>query len=381
MCLRKSLLLALVLVLMLIFTAGCGSSDDSKEIKIGYAGPMTGDNALWGQSALKAAQIAVDEANANGGINGKKLVIVAGDDKGDPKEAASVAQKFVSDPNIVAVLGHVFSTCELTAGPIYQSAGMPNMVTCASNPKIPKIGDYVFRINVGDVVAAQQNADYVVNKLGLKKIAIIYDNMDYGIAYKDGFSAQAQKNGAVITDVETYVGSGQDRDFTVQLTKIAATNPDSIFLVSYATEAALIMQQARQLGIKAKFLGPDSLNTAHFLELAKGSAEGTVVATYFDRGVPDPKAKEFVEKYEKRYNEPTFTTAPYAYDAMNVVIDALKRAGKADRKALRDAIEQTKDLPGVTGTINFDKDGDRPVAWNVILEVVNGKFVVKDLIQ
>jgi branched-chain amino acid transport system substrate-binding protein len=377
---RTNWVLALIISGVLLITAGCGNSSDSKEIKVGFAGPLTGDNAQWGQKSLKAAQMAVDEINAQGGINGRNIVIVPGDDKADPKEAASVAQKFASDPNIIAIIGHPYSGCELTAGPIYQSAGLPNVVFTASNPKIPLIGNYVFRVSIGDVAAAQLNADYVVKKLGLKKIAVIFDNCDYGIAYKDAFVEQVQKNGAEITDIETYVGGGQDRDFNVQLTKIAATNPDSIFLASYATEASLIVQQARQLGIKARFLGPDSLNTNQFLELSKEAAEGTIIDTYFDRAVVDPKAKEFVEKYEKKYNEPAFTTGPYAYDAMNVIIDALKRSGKVDRKDLRDAIEQTKDLPGVTGLINFEHN-DRPVAWQVILEVENGKFVNKGLVQ
>ena len=378
----KRIALPMVILMMFLSLAGCGSTatSTSKDIKIGVAGSMTGDSAIWGQSLVKAAQLAADEVNSQGGVLGKKIVLVQGDDKADPKEAASVAQMFVANKDIVGVIGHLFSSTALAAAPIYQQAGMPYIAVTASNPKIPKIGDYIFRINVNDIVASTQTADYTVQKLGAKKIAIIFDNTDYGIAFKDGFSAEAKKLGAQITDVEAYVG-GQDRDFSVMLTKMAATNPDTILMSSYANEGALIMQQAKQLGVKAQFVGPDALNDPNFLNLAKGAADGAVITTYFDRNITDPTAKAFVEKYEKTYKESAFSDTPYAYDAMKVMIDAIKRAGSTDKKAIRDAIASTKDLPGVTGAIYFDKDGDRPVAWNIVLKVVNGKFEIKDIIK
>ncbi|MBE6011406.1 MAG: hypothetical protein E7234_02475 [Lachnospiraceae bacterium] len=368
--------------LIVIFTlTGCSSANKSGDIVIGFAGPLTGDSALWGQSALKAAKIAVEECNSAGGINGRKIVLLEGDDKGDPKEAASVAQKYTANPNVVGILGHIFGSCEMVAGPIYQAAGIPNMVSTASAPDIPFIGNYVFRINVGDVVAAQQNADYIVENMGIKKMAVIYDNTDYGVAYKDALIERAKSLDCEISAVEVFVGSGQDRDFTVQLTKIKETNPEALFLSCYGPDAGLICDQARKLGFEGTFLGLDSTNSQHFIDLAKEAAEGTVISTYFDRNIDDPAAKEFVEKYESKYNEPTFPSAPYAYDAMNVLIDSLKRCETIDRKSLRDAIEQTKDLPGVTGLINFDENGDRPVAWNIIIEVKNGEFVLRDVVQ
>lgn len=321
------LLLALSVAVFLI-VSGC--SKPSNEIKIGVAGPMTGDSSIWGQSVLKAAQLAVDEANANGGVLGKKIVLVPGDDQATSTQAASVAQIFVADKDIVGVIGHEFSSCALAAGPIYQAAGMPYIAVTASNPKIPLIGSYVFQINVNDTVASAQTADYTVNKLGAKKIAVIYDNTDYGKAFKDGFMDEAQKDGAQITDVETYVG-GQDKDFSVQLTKMAATDPDTILLAGYANEGGLIAQQARQLGIKAQFVGEDADNDPLFLKLGGAAVNGAIVTTYFDRNIQDPAAKAFVEKYEQAYKTDAFSDTPYAYDAMNTMIDAIKRAGSTDK--------------------------------------------------
>jgi branched-chain amino acid transport system substrate-binding protein len=381
---KKMMCVLLGLIMVAMCCVGCGtgskSGDAKGDIKIGLAGPMTGDSAIWGQSSLKAAQIAVDEFNEKGGINGRKVVIVGEDDKGDPKEAATVAQKFVNNKEILAIVGHNWSSCALTAGPIYQKHGLPYMVVTASNPKIADLGDYVFRVSLTDTIFAKRIAEYAVLNMGMKNIAIIHDNMDLGTSIKDVFSENAKKNGATITAVESYTG-GQDRDFSVQLTKMAETNPDGILLSSLATEAGLIVQQAKQLGIKTQFIGPDGLDDQTFLDVAGDAAEGTIVATLFNRGIDEPAAKAFIEKYEAKYNEPVFSCCPYAYDGMLTVLDALKRAKSIDRKGLRDALEQTNDanLAGITGTISFDENGDRPAGWIVMMEVKNGKFEVKEI--
>lgn len=221
-------------------------------------------------------------------------------------------------------------------------------------------------------------ADYAVLQMGWKKIAIIRENSDYGLATENYFSAQAKKDGAAISAVETYIAN-QDRDFSVQLTKIRETNPDCILLAGFATEAGLIVQQARQLGIKATFYGVDGVNSDVFFDLAKESAEGTIIATLFDRGVEE--AKPFVEKYEAEYKENIFSTCPYAYDAMNVVLDALKRAKTVDRQGLRDAIADTNNanLVGVTGDIKFDEKQARDAGWLVMIVYENGEIKVKDV--
>ena len=379
----------LVVLIVLVLSVGCGTTSNSasakaeestKDIQIGLAGPMTGDSAIWGQSALKAAQLAVDDFNAQGGVNGRKVVIVSEDDKGDPKEAATVAQKFINNKDIVAVFGHLFSGTALTAGPLYQKVGIPYMVVVASNPKIANIGNYVFRVSINDSIFAKKIAEYVVLKMGLKNIGIIYDNHDLGVSVKNVFSETAKNNGAVIAGIETYI-SGQDRDFSIQLTNLGKTNPDGIMLASYSTEGALIVQQAKQLGIKTQFVGYDGLDDPNFLNLAKDAAEGTVIGTLFNRDIQDPVAKAFVEKYEKKYNEQIFSCVPYAYDGMLTILDALKRSKSIDRKDLRDALDQTNsaNLTGVTGKITFDENRDRSAAWIVMLQVKEGKFTVKEI--
>jgi branched-chain amino acid transport system substrate-binding protein len=370
--------------------AGCGTTSNSdpvsssagdqsaKDIKIGVAGPMTADYAIWGESTLQGAQIAVDEFNEKGGLNGRKVAIVPVDDKGDPKEAATVAQKLVNDPDVVAVVGHNFSAAVLTAAPIYQREGLPHVVVTASNPKIPDVGDCIFTISLNDNQISYKMADYAVLEMGWKKIAILRENSDYGVATETAFTEQTIKNGGEIVAVETYL-AGQDRDFSVQLTKIRETDPDCILLAGFATEAGLIVQQASQLGIKKQFYGVDGVNSDVFFELGKESAEGTIIATLFDRGVEE--AKPFVDKYEKKYNEEIFSTSPYAYDAMNVVLTALTRAESVDRKGLRDAIADTNNanLTGVTGKIVFAENGLRDAGWLAMIIYENGEVKVKDI--
>ena len=375
MRIKKLLVLMLVAALLVVGPAVA----DEGDIVIGFAGPLTGDSALWGQSALMAAQLAVEDVNNAGGINGRRIVLLEGDDQGNPREAASLAQRYAADDRIVAILGHIFGSCQMVAGPIYQAAGIPNMVSTASAPGIPFIGNYVFRINVGDVVAAQANANYLVQNMGIKTMAVIFDQTDYGVAYKDALVERAQSLGSTVTSTEAFVG-GQDRDFTVQLTRIMRDDPEAIFMSCYGPDAALIADQARNLGYEGLFLSLDSANSQHFLDLAGSAAEGTVIHTYFHRDIDIPAAKEFVERYESAYNTHTFPSSPYAYDAMQVLIDALRRCEVINRANLRDAIEQTRDLPGVTGLINFDDDGDRPVAWDIMIEVKNGEFVIRDVI-
>ena len=382
---KKNLRILLAASMLMAFIGVGGteaSNGDSttsvEDIKIGVAGPMTGDYTIWGQSTLQGAQIAVDEFNEKGGLDGRKVVIVPADDKGDPKESATVAQKLVNDQDVVAIVGHNFSAAVLTAAPIYQREGLPHVVVTASNPKIPDIGDCIFTISLNDNQISYKMADFAVLEMGWKKIAILRENSDYGVATENAFTEQTIKDGGEIVAVETYL-AGQDRDFSVQLTKIRETNPDTILLAGFGTEAGLIVQQARQLGIETQFYGVDGVNSDVFFELGKEAAEGTIIATLFDRGVEE--AKPFVEKYEEIYNEPIFSPAPYAYDAMNVVLNALTRAKSVSREDLRDAIADTNNanLVGVTGNIVFTENGLRDAGWLVMIVYEDGDIGVMEV--
>lgn len=376
---KKVFISVMTAVLLLMALTGCSSPEadggSSDTIKIGVASPYTGDYAQFGDYTRDGVELAVEEINKAGGVLGKPIEIVYGDDKGDSKEAVSVAQKFASDKNIVGIVGHFFSGATLAAGPIYQQNEIPTIAVASTNPDVANIGDYVFRINVGDNYQGSQLAELLKAK-GYNKVSVIYDNSDYGKGVSDVFSNSFKELGGEVLFNETYLG-GQDKDFSLILTKIKNSDTEAIVLVSYYTEASLIIQQARNLGIEAPFYASDSLYTDDFLTLAGSAANGTHVVCYFHESDPSEAAQEFVKKFEEKYSKKVDSWSPYAYDAMHVMADAINRAGTTDGPAVRDAIASTADFQGATGITNF-KGAREPVGKDLIILVVkDGQYVVE----
>ena len=256
---KKGLIFIMILAVLISAMTGCSSSvtEDTDTIKIGVASPYTGDYAQFGDYTKDGVELAVEEINKAGGVLGKPIQIVYGDDKGDSKEAVSVAQKFASDKGIVGIIGHFFSGATLAAGPIYQQNEIPTIAVASTNPDVADIGDYVFRINVGDNYQGSQLAQLLKDK-GYNKVSVIYDNSDYGKGVSDVFTQSFTEIGGEVLLNESYLG-GQDKDFSLILTKVKNTDTEVIILVSYYTEASLIIQQARNIGIDVPFYASDSL--------------------------------------------------------------------------------------------------------------------------
>lgn len=343
-------------------------------IKIATVGPITGDGAMWGTQQQQGVQLAVDDINASGGLLGMQVELVPFDDKGDGKEAVSVAQRIVNDASITAVIGHVYSGNTIAAGPIYTKGKVPLVAVAATNPSVvTEGGEYVFRINLSDASAGADMAEYLVNKRGFKNIAVLADQTDYSRGVYESFAAKAKELGAQIVSEQKFVG-GQDKDFSVMLTTIKGTNPDVILACGYSAEAALIAQQMAALGMTTPLAIPDGATEPTFITLAGEAAEGTIAFSYFNPTVDDPKIQELAQKYEARYKQEILTYVPYAYDAMMAIANAIKIAGSTERTAVRDALEKVNDPNGVTGTISF-VNRDRAVGWSVVLTVEDGQFV------
>ena len=374
---KKGLIFIMILAVLISAMTGCSSSvtEDTDTIKIGVASPYTGDYAQFGDYTKDGVELAVEEINKAGGVLGKPIQIVYGDDKGDSKEAVSVAQKFASDKGIVGIIGHFFSGATLAAGPIYQQNEIPTIAVASTNPDVADIGDYVFRINVGDNYQGSQLAQLLKDK-GYNKVSVIYDNSDYGKGVSDVFTQSFTEIGGEVLLNESYLG-GQDKDFSLILTKVKNTDTEVIILVSYYTEASLIIQQARNIGIDVPFYASDSLYTDDFLTLAGDAANGTHVVCYFHESDPSEAAQEFVKKFESKYNKKVDSWSPYAYDAMYVMADAINRAGTTDGPAVRDAIAATTDFQGATGVTNFEGAREPVGKYVVILVVENGQYVVE----
>jgi branched-chain amino acid transport system substrate-binding protein len=392
----KVLVLATILTLASGALAGCGggrapkapetapkAAEPSKApeipatIKLAMAAPLTGDYANFGLSDIEGMQLAVDEINAKGGVLGKKIELIRGDDKGDSKEAVSVAQKFVNDKDLVAVLGHFFSGCSLAAGPIYQKAGIPMLAVASTNPKVPLTGDYVFRINVGDNYQGSQLAEWLYTKKGKKSIAVVYDNNDYGKGVYDAFRGKLEQLGGKIVDTETYVG-GQDKDFSVIITKAKQAKPEALVIAGYYSDAALLVTQAKRLGLDVMTVGSDSIYSDDFTKIGGKAVEGVYTVGYFHASDPRPKAQEFVRKYKEKYNKVPDAWAPYAYDAVYVIADAITRAGSVDRGKVRNALAQTKGFEGASGVTTFNENREPAGKDLIVLKVKDGSFVVAD---
>ena len=341
---------------------------------IGVAAPMTGNLAQIGKQFAEGAQLAADEVNAKGGINGKKVVVRVEDDKGNPKEAATVAQKFASDDRILAVLGHYSSSACFAAIPIYSKAHLTTITPSASDTELTKQGGkYIFRMWSPISVYVPDLAQYTVKKLGKKQVAVIYVQNDWGIQTKDYFLKELTRLGAKA--VATEVVYDKDTDFKAQLTKVKAAKPDALAILTYYTTGALVVLQARNLGISVPLVGTGTLYEDKFLELAgPRNAEGLAVNTEFNAEDPAPVVKNFVGMYQKLH--PGEKPEPYhatTYDAARIVLQAVEKTG-IDRDAIRDAVAATKTFAGVTGTFSFNDQREREAKDQVYLVVKDGKW-------
>jgi branched-chain amino acid transport system substrate-binding protein len=246
------------------------------------------------------------------------------------------------------------------------------MAVASTNPKVPSSGNYVFRINLSDASAGAEMAKYTIQKLKAKKIAVIMGQSDYCLGVFNAFEAKAKELGGSIATVQKFV-PGQDKDFNVILTSVKATRPDIILVDGYASDAALITQQARGLGIQTPLEIPDGAADPDFIKLAGKAADGVIAFSYFNPTIKDAKIQDLAKRYQAKYHNEILTYVPYAYDAMTAVAEAIRMAGKADRASIYEALPKVKYAKGMTGEIAF-VSRDRSAGWSVVLKVQNDKF-------
>lgn len=357
--LSPRLLSVLALSVALVFAVGCGGGTPAKapqEITLGLTAPMTGDYAEYGTVFKNAAELAIEKINAQGGVNGKKLKLVVGDSKADPKEAANIAQKFVSDANVMAVIGDFTSTAALAGAPIYQKGGLVQLSPTSSHPDFTKQGTFMFRNIATQTVEGAILAEYAVNDLKKKKIAIVYIKNDWGIVAHENFMKKAQSLGADILAVEPYLPE-QGKDFSAIITKIKDKNPEMIYLGMMYTDAALFAQQVKKANFNVPMIGTGSLYSDELLKLGGPAVEGLYLTCSFYPADPRPEVQEFVKTYTAKYGKAPTMFAAQAFDSTNLIIEALKK-GATDRKTLRDNLAAIKNFPGVTGITSFDENRD-----------------------
>lgn len=377
---RWSAVVALGALLALTACGGApqaGAPAASEPILIGVSGPLTGQNAQYGAQWKKGFDLALDEINRQGGVRGRALQYVFEDSQSDPKQSVTVAQKFVSDPRIVIELGDFSSPASMAASPIYQRAGLVQFGFTNSHPDFTKGGTYMWSTSISQSDNAPILADYAVKDLGLKRLAVLHLNTDWGRTTKDLFVAAARERGAEVAAVEGYLP--EEKDFRSTLTRVRDASPDGLILISYYADGALIAQQVRATGLAQPIVASGSVYSPKFLELGGAAVNGVYTNTNFYPADPRPEVQQFVKAFKARYNEEPDSFAAGAYDAIVVAYAAIKQAGP-DRAAIRNGLATLTDVPSVVfGKIRFDPQTRRVSApENVNLVVKDGAFALWD---
>ncbi|MHB1405513.1 MAG: branched-chain amino acid ABC transporter substrate-binding protein [Desulfitobacteriaceae bacterium] len=380
---RLTALLMVSLMVIGIFLAGCGTAttgnnaanSGKKVVKVAFLGPLTGSNAMQGVGARNSFGLAIKQANDSGKLS-FKIEVMDLDDASNPGTGASAAQKAVSDPDVVVASGHWNSPVAEATIPIFKSAGIPLIIWGAIGPKLTSPDNYPYITRVAPT-QAQENlplAKFMYDQ-GRKKWAIISDTSTYGKSNTEAWTKEIKKNsdGQIVSVDEIQVGQ---TDFRPILSKIKNENVDGIYFGGVVMEGALVRRQMVELGMKDILLtGISGIVDDKYIETAgKDAAEG-VVATKPGQDIAKlPGGKAFDDAYQKAgYKEPYGAYGPYAYDAANIIVEALKQVGP-DKKALVDAIAKIK-YNGLLGDTTFDSVGQTQNVASTIYVVQDGKWV------
>jgi branched-chain amino acid transport system substrate-binding protein len=395
----KGLLLGLAFLLLF----SCAKKEDV--VLLGEFGSLTGVTATFGRSTQRGIQMAVDEINKAGGIEGKAVKIIVEDDQSKPEEAATVVKKLVTQDKVLIVLGEVASSRSLAGAPICQEEKVPMITPASTNPKVTQVGDYIFRVCFIDPFQGEVMAKFARNTLKANKAAILKDiKNDYSVGLAQFFTETFKSLGGSIVSEESY--SEGDIEFRAQLTAIKAKNPEVIFIPGYYTEVGLIARQARDLGITVPLIGGDGWDSPRLVEIGGSALENTYYSNHYTAEDPRPEIQKFITDYKAKYNEVPDAMAPLGYDAARIAFDAIKRSGilkeenlkqaykdnlqakslmdaintPKSRELIRNAIAETSDFPGVTGLITIDENRNAKKTA-VVVKIEDGKVKFVETIK
>ena len=378
--LRRTLIVGLFAA-ALSATAGCkkktteaaaaAESANATEIVIGHYASMTGSTAHFGQDTDRGVRMALEEANGKGGVLGKKLRLVTLDDRGDSAEAANAVNRLIDVEHVSAVLGEVASSLSLAGGRVAQRRKIPMISPTSTNPKVTEVGDFIFRVCFIDPFQGKVMATFARQNLKFDKVAILKDvKNDYSIGLSDAFKTSFTALGGTIVAEQAY--SQNDTDFSAQVTAIRGTGAQAIFVPGYYSEVGSIARTADRLGLKIPLLGGDGWDSPDLFKIGGDAINGSYFSDHFAPDVATEKAKQFVANFTTKYGQAPTGLGALGYEAAEVLVDAIGRAGKLDGTAIRDAIATTKDFEGVTGKITMDAQRN-PLKSAVVLKVEGGK--------
>lgn len=378
---RKVAAVIVMVFIMAALVAGCGGGA-SNDIKIGVVYELTGGTASFGQAANNGAKLAFKEINAKGGVLGKQIVIATADNKGEPAESTNAMTKVITQDKVVAVTGFTTSSNGIAGSTVAEASKIPFVAAATTNPKVTvdektgKAKDYTFRVCFIDPFQGTVGANFALNTLKVKNVAVLVDNSsDYSKGLAKFFREAFTKGGGAILAEEAYLQ--KDQDFKTILTKIKALNPEMIYVPGYYEEVGKIIKQARELDMKVPFVGGDGWDSPKLPEIAGAAAlNGAYFTNHYSVEDSSAKSKAFVEAYKKEYGLVPDAMAVLGYDAAYVLVDAIKRAGSTEGAKIKDALAATKDFDGVTGKLTLNQNHDA-VKSAVIIEFKDGKQVYK----
>ena len=363
--------IALAIVALYVPAAAQTSGDP---VTIGVSGPLTGQNAQYGAQWKKGFDLALVDVNAAGGIKGHPLIYQFEDSQSDPRQSVAIAQKLVSDPKIVVEAGDFSSTASMAASPIYQRAGLVQFGFTNSHPNFTKAGDYMWSNSLAQTDETPRLAKYAVD-LGLKKVAVLHLNTDWGRTSEKIFLESAKKLGLEVVASEGY--QPDEQDFRSTLVRVRDAKPDGLVLISYYADGALIVRQVRSVGLSQPIVAIGSVYSPKFIELGGKDVEGVYTESNFFPGNTRPEVKSFVDKFRVKYNEEPDEFNADAYDTVVLLAAVMNQYG-TDRKAIHEGLGEIKGVPSVIfGSASFDPQTRRVTGGEATyLQVRDGKFVL-----
>lgn len=338
-----------------VFVFSCTKKANENEILIGSYSSNTGATATFGVFQLRGTEMAINEINAAGGINGKKIKHINYDNKSDADETLAVVNRLISQDKVVAILGEATSGRSKIGAQVAQQHKVPMLSSSATNPDVTKVGNYIFRACFIDPFQGMVMAKFMTENLKLKKAAILRDiKNDYSVGLSDIFADKLKAaGGEIITDISYQEG---DIDFKSQLTAIKAKNVEAIFVPGYYNEVALIAKQAKELGMTMPLLGGDGWSSPKLYEIAKEAINGNYFSNHYTTESKDPKTVNFVKAFKEKYNEDADVMAALAYDAVYLMAEAIKNSKEITSENIRNELSKIKDFHGVTGQMSMDEN-------------------------
>ncbi len=390
---KGKLRLAFVLTLVVTLTmAGCGKNADivptvpdlpdkpaMETIKIGFAMPVTGVYAPYGQSSINAVMLAFEEINDAGGVlGGKHLELIDKDSQSTVEGTAAAFQWLIEKEQVVAIIGSVSSIQTLAGAPIAQEAGIPVISPSSFDPAVTLVGDYIFRACFIDPFQGQIMASFALNELHANTAAIIMEQeSEYAKGLAINFGEHFEAGGGIIVDEVAF--SNRDTDFTSMLESVKAENPQFIYIPSYYDKAGPILRQARDMGINAYFGGGDGWDSPELLELAGDAADGSFFSNHYSPDTGTPEMINFLVAYQEKYDKMPDTFSALAYDSAYILAEAIQQAGSTDGLAIRDAMAALT-FAGVSGGFVFDENRN-PIKDGVIIGIENQQQVYKTTVS